>query len=93
RSLSERIDRLQVGNDSSSAFTHLEQRVSYLLERLESADQRSGNLGRVEEGLHDIMRHLEAQHAHLASLADATRNTVNTSAPQPMMDSGIVDLV
>ncbi|GIQ71680.1 tetratricopeptide repeat protein [Bradyrhizobium sp. RD5-C2] len=90
RSLSERIDRMQVGNDSSSAFTHLEQRVSYLLERLESADQRSGNLGRVEEGLHDIMRHLEAQHAHLASLADATRNT---AAPQPMMDSGIVDLV
>ena len=92
RTLSERIDRLQVGNDSSSAFTHLEQRVSYLLERLESADQRSGNLGRVEEGLHDIMRHLEAQHAHLASLADATRNT-GPSAPQPMMDSGIVDLV
>ncbi len=92
RTLSERIDRLQVGNDSSSAFTHLEQRVSYLLERLESADQRSGNLGRVEEGLHDIMRHLEAQHAHLASLADATRNT-GAAAPQPMMDSGIVDLV
>ncbi|QOZ37622.1 tetratricopeptide repeat protein [Bradyrhizobium sp. CCBAU 53421] len=93
RSLSERIDRLQVGNDSSSAFTHLEQRVSYLLERLESADQRSGNLGRVEEGLHDIMRHLEAQHAHIASLADATRNSVSSSSPQPMMDSGIVDLV
>ncbi|HEX7920226.1 MAG TPA: hypothetical protein VF583_04695, partial [Bradyrhizobium sp.] len=93
RSLSERIDRLQVGNDSSSAFTHLEQRVSYLLERLESADQRSGNLGRVEEGLHDIMRHLEAQHAHLASLADATRNNVSSTSPQPMMDSGIVDLV
>lgn len=92
RTLSERIDRLQVGNDSSSAFTHLEQRVSYLLERLESADQRSGNLGRIEEGLHDIMRHLEAQHAHIASLADATRN-VNTSSPQPMMDSGIVDMV
>lgn len=91
RTLSERIDRLQVGNDSSSAFTHLEQRVSYLLERLESADQRSGNLGRVEEGLHDIMRHLEAQHAHIASLADATRNTVGSSSPQ--MDSGIVDLV
>ncbi|MGY4574143.1 SEL1-like repeat protein [Bradyrhizobium sp. USDA 3256] len=92
RSLSERIDRLQVGNDSSSAFTHLEQRVSYLLERLESADQRSGNLGRVEEALHDIMRHLEAQHAHIASLADAARN-VSTSSPQPMMDSGIVDMV
>ncbi|MGY3442325.1 MULTISPECIES: hypothetical protein [unclassified Bradyrhizobium] len=93
RTLSERIDRLQVGNDSSSAFTHLEQRVSYLLERLESADQRSGNLGRVEEGLHDIMRHLEAQHAHIASLADAARGNINASSPQPMMDSGIVDLV
>ncbi|WP_076867035.1 SEL1-like repeat protein [Bradyrhizobium mercantei] len=93
RTLSERIDRLQVGNDSSSAFTHLEQRVSYLLERLEAADQRSGNLGRVEEGLHDIMRHLEAQHAHIASLADATRNNFGSSSPQPMMDSGIVDLV
>ncbi|MBR0894163.1 SEL1-like repeat protein [Bradyrhizobium tropiciagri] len=93
RTLSERIDRLQVGNDSSSAFTHLEQRVSYLLERLESTDQRSSNLGRVEEGLHDIMRHLEAQHAHIASLADAARSNVSSSSPQPMMDSGIVDLV
>ncbi|QPF84479.1 SEL1-like repeat protein [Bradyrhizobium genosp. L] len=92
RALSERIDRLQVGNDSASAFTHLEQRVSYLLERLEATDQRSGNLGRVEEGLHDIMRHLEAQHAHIASLADATRN-INVGSPQPMMDSGIVDMV
>ncbi|MCC8941434.1 hypothetical protein H8A99_34615, partial [Bradyrhizobium sp. Arg68] len=92
RALSERIDRLQVGNDSSSAFTHLEQRVAYLLERLEATDQRTGNLGRVEEALHDIMRHLEAQHAHIASLADATRN-FNGAAPQPMMDPGIVDMV
>jgi localization factor PodJL len=92
RALSERIDRLQVGNDSGSAFTHLEQRVAYLLERLEATDQRTGNLGRVEEALHDIMRHLEAQHAHIASLADATRN-FNGGSPQPMMDSGIVDLV
>ena len=94
RTLSERIDRLQVGNDSASAFAHLEQRVSYLLERLEMSpsEQRPGNLGRVEEGLHDIMRHLEAQHAHIASLADATRN-INVPAPQPMMDSGLVDLM
>ncbi|WP_407168392.1 hypothetical protein [Bradyrhizobium sp. ORS 111] len=93
RTLSERIDRLQVGNDSASAFAHLEQRVSYLLERLEAADQRTGNLGRVEEGLHDIMRHLEAQHAHIASLADATRSFNGASSPQPMMDSGIVDMM
>ena len=57
---------MQVGNDCASAFAHLEQRVSYLLERLEaSSDQRSGNLGRVEDGLQDILRHLENQHAAL----------------------------
>ncbi|HEX5477317.1 MAG TPA: hypothetical protein VFX09_05635, partial [Burkholderiales bacterium] len=72
RALSDRIDRMQVGNDSASAFAHLEQRVSYLLERLESSsgDRNSGNLGRVEEGLQDILRHLENQHAALASFAD-----------------------
>ena len=52
RALSDRIDRMPVGNDSASAFAHLEQRVSYLLERLEaSTDHRAGNLGRVEDGL------------------------------------------
>jgi len=72
RALSDRIDRMQVGNDSASAFAHLEQRVSYLLERLESSssDRGSGNLSRVEEGLQDILRHLENQHAALASFAD-----------------------
>ena len=72
RALSDRIDRMQVGDDSVSAFAHLEQRVSYLLERLESSssDRSSGNLSRVEEGLQDILRHLENQHAALASFAD-----------------------
>jgi localization factor PodJL len=88
RALSDRLDRMPVGNDSASAFAHLEQRVSYLLERLESsADHRSGNLGRVEDGLQDILRHLENQHASFAALAEGSRNS---GAPQ---DSGLVDLV
>ncbi|MDN5003207.1 hypothetical protein ACFQZO_20440 [Bradyrhizobium sp. GCM10027634] len=87
RALSDRFDRMQVGNDSASTFAHLEQRVSYLLERLEAAsDQRGGNFGRVEDGLHDILRHLERQQATYAALAES-RN----SAPPP--DSGVVDLV
>jgi localization factor PodJL len=90
RTLSDRLDRIPVGNDSAAAFAHLEQRVSYLLERLEtSGDQRSGNLGRVEDGLQDILRHLENQHASFAALAENNRNT---SPPQPM-DSGLVDVV
>ncbi|MBV9456715.1 MAG: hypothetical protein JO141_04250, partial [Bradyrhizobium sp.] len=89
RGLSDRIDRMQVGNDSSSAFAHLEQRVSYLLERLESSpgDQRAGNLSRVEDGLQDILRHLESQHAALASLSNGRQRS-----DEPR-DDGLIDLV
>jgi localization factor PodJL len=90
--LMDRLDHMQVGNDSASAFAHLEQRVSYLLERLEaSSDPRSGNLGRVEEGLQDVLRHLETQHAHIAALADNSRSAAAPAAMQ--MDSGLVDLI
>ncbi|WP_172786082.1 MULTISPECIES: tetratricopeptide repeat protein [Bradyrhizobium] len=87
RALSDRFDRMQVGNDSASTFAHLEQRVSYLLERIEAAaDPRNGNLSRVEDGLHDILRHLERQQATYAALAES-----RSSAAPP--DSGMVDLV
>ena len=93
RSLSERLDRIPVGNDNAAAFAHLEQRVTYLLERLEtSGNPRSGDFGRVEEGLQDILRHLERQHANLVSLADTTRN-FSAPAPQPAMDPGLVEVV
>src|SRR5262249_55441362 len=86
--LSDRLDRIPVGNDSASAFAHLEQRVSYLLERLEAAsDHRSGNLGRVEEGLHDILHHLERQQGSIASVA------ANGSSEPGVQDSGLADLV
>ncbi len=68
---------------------HLEQRVSYLLERLEaSADQRpSLDLGRVEDGLHDILRHLENQNATFSALAQSDRGTAEPA------DKGLIDLV
>jgi localization factor PodJL len=87
RALSDRFDRMQVGNDSASTFAHLEQRVSYLLERIEAAsDPRNGNLSRVEDGLHDILRHLERQQATYSALAES-RNSA------PPADSGMADLV
>ncbi|WP_029582444.1 SEL1-like repeat protein [Bradyrhizobium sp. URHD0069] len=87
RALSDRIDRMPVGNDSASAFAHLEQRVSYLLERLEASDHRTGNLGRVEGALQDILRHLETQHAIFAASVERSR-----AAAEPA-DSGLVDIV
>jgi localization factor PodJL len=89
RALSDRLDHLPVGNDNSSAFAHLEQRVSYLLERLETSasEPRSGNLGRVEEGLQDVLRHLERQQSSFAALTETGRGA---AAP---MDSGLVDTI
>ena len=86
--LSDRLDRMPVGNDSASALAHLEQRVSYLLERLEaSSDHRSGNLGRVEEGLQDILHQLERQQTSIASFITSSRS-------EPVVqDTGLADLV
>lgn len=82
--LAQRLDHLPVGNDQSSAFTHLEQRVSYLLERMESiSDPRANNLGRVEDGLQDILRHLERQQTMFAAALNETRNS--------SADVGVVD--
>jgi localization factor PodJL len=93
RSLSDRIDRLQVGNDSASAFAHLEQRVSYLLERLEASggQQKGSDIGRVEEGLQDILHHLERQHAAFANFTlENSRNAEPQT--QPQQDSELMDL-
>jgi localization factor PodJL len=88
RALSDRLDRIPVGNDNASAFAHLEQRVTYLLERLEAkGDDGAGHLGRVEEGLQDILHHLERQHAAVAALAENAR-----SAPEPA-ESDLIDIV
>ncbi len=88
RALSDRIDRLQVGSDGPSALAHLEQRVSYLLERLEaSSDHGAGNFTRVEGGLQDILRHLERQQETFAALAEGNRT------PPPPPDSGLIDVV
>jgi localization factor PodJL len=88
RALSDRIDRLPVGNDNASAFAHLEQRVSYLLERLEASTghRASVDLGRVEDGLQDILRHLESQNTKFAAMAEDRRGGEPT-------EGGVTDLV
>ncbi|HEY0229858.1 MAG TPA: hypothetical protein VGC55_01285, partial [Dokdonella sp.] len=86
KALSDRLDHLPVGNDGSAAFAHLEQRVSHLLERIETTtDPRANNLGRVEDGLQDILRHLERQQSTFAAIAE--------SRSLPAMDPALVDTI
>lgn len=86
RTISDRLDNLQVGNDSAASLSHVEQRVHHLLERLEASETRGGNLARVEEGLSDILRHLENQRAGSAAADQGLRAV----AP---MDSELVDTI
>ena len=89
RALSDRLDRLLAGHDASSALAHLEQRVSLLLERLETAGGPPGtHLGRVEEGLQDILRQLERQQAGLAVVGEGGPRSAG-----PAMDSDVVDAI
>jgi localization factor PodJL len=88
QALSERLDHMPVGKDQSSAFAHLEQRVSHLLERMETiTDPRaSDNLGRVEDGLQDVLRHLERQQAMFAAIGETRSST-------PAIDPALVDTI
>jgi len=63
RTISDRLDNLQVGSDASSTFSHVEQRVAHLLERLEAVETRPSNFGQIESGLSDIMQVLQQQRA------------------------------
>jgi localization factor PodJL len=84
RALSERIDRLSVGNDGSGAMAHVEQRIAYLLERLEGSQSSPQGLGRIEGALSDILRHLENERVNLMSV----------QASAPVADtSGLVDTI
>jgi localization factor PodJL len=84
RALSERIDRLSVGNDSSGAMAHVEQRIAYLLERLEGSQSSPQGLGRIEGALSDILRHLENERV----------NFMSAQAAAPVADtSGLVDTI
>lgn len=80
RALSERIDRLAVGGDGSGAMAHIEQRIAYLLERLEGSQPQG--LGRIEEALSDVLRHLEHQRQSFAQVGGAQTDS-----------TGIVDTI
>lgn len=81
RTISDRLDNLQVGGDAASTFTHVEQRVAHLLERLEASEARPGNLNRVESGLSEIMQMLQHRGTGDAAPASAV----------PAMDPAFVD--
>jgi localization factor PodJL len=86
QALSERIDHLGHA-DGASSMAQIEQRITHLIERLESAPQGTANTGRLEEHLTEILQHLEYQRQALAGLGESA------AAPADQFDRGIVDSI
>jgi localization factor PodJL len=91
RALSDRLDHLPAGGaggDNLSAFAHLEQRVSYLLERLEiSTEPRASHFERIEENLQAVLHRLDMQHAGFVATPGSGRAE---SVPN---ENGVVDVI
>ena len=92
RSLSERLDRMPVGNDNASAFAHLEQRVSYLLERLEASTDRAPAAA-ISAGSRKGCRTSCAISNASTPISSRSPTPAAAAAARRAMDSGIVDTV
>jgi localization factor PodJL len=87
RAISDRLDHLQVGSDGAASLGHLEQRIHHLIERLDaSRPDDSGGLARVEQGLSDILRHLEQQRINASAIDHGLRAS-------SQMDGALVDTI
>ncbi len=86
RSLSERLDRMQLSQGDHLALGGLEDRIVKLVERLDAYDQRLGNLGAIERGMADLLVHLEEMkksNARGPRPAPALAEAAPEVAPQP----------
>lgn len=90
RALSERIDRLQVNPVvDASALEHLEQRIGAVLQRVENAAASSNNssesapLGRIEEGLSQIIAFLESQREGMSTILNSEPQRVASPSIDP----------
>jgi localization factor PodJL len=59
RSLTERLDRMQLSQGDQLALQSLEDRIVKLVERLDTCDARLGNLDVIERGMADVLVHLQ----------------------------------
>ena len=95
RALSERIDHLGHA-DSASSMAQIEQRIAYLLRAARRHRSRAWqHLGRVEEDLSEILRHLEYQRQALAGLGEnsaARRHDRSNAASSNSIRRELIDV-
>ncbi|WP_157100674.1 tetratricopeptide repeat protein [Rhodoplanes sp. Z2-YC6860] len=84
RQLSERLDRMQLSQGDRLALEALEDRIAKLSQKLDSSDQRLGQLDAIGRGLADLLVHLqEMKNAGRAMRAAPPAEPSQEPAPQP----------
>ncbi|MBM3528075.1 MAG: hypothetical protein FJX62_08280 [Alphaproteobacteria bacterium] len=92
RSLSERLDRLNLNKGDQLALEALEDRIAKLSEKLDASDARFGNLAAMERGMAELLVHLEVMRnggvpQPAPAAADGATDPIHAAAPLPQPEA------
>jgi localization factor PodJL len=76
KTLTEKLDHADSGSRDQVAFDQLERQIAGLAEKIDAADQRSGNLGAIERGIQQLTLQVRAARDDAATTAERVARTV-----------------
>jgi localization factor PodJL len=76
KTLTDKLDRADSGSRDQIAFDQLERQIVSLAEKIDAADQRSGNLGAIERGIQQLTLQVRAAREDAATTAERVARTV-----------------
>ncbi|MGZ6253912.1 MAG: hypothetical protein ACXWM1_12690, partial [Candidatus Binataceae bacterium] len=76
KTLSDKLDRADSGSRDQVAFDQLERQIAGLAEKIDAADQRSGNLSGIERGIQQLTLQVRAAREDAATTAERVARTV-----------------
>jgi localization factor PodJL len=76
KTLSDKLDQADSGSRDQVAFDQLERQIAGLAEKIDAADQRSGNLSAIEHGIQQLTLQVRAAREDAATTAERVARTV-----------------
>jgi localization factor PodJL len=76
KTLTDKLDRADSGSRDQVAFDQLERQIAGLAEKIDAADQRSGNLSAIERGIQQLTLQVRAAREDAATTAERVARTV-----------------
>jgi localization factor PodJL len=76
KTLTDKLDRADSGSRDQIAFDQLERQIAGLAEKIDAADQRTGNLSAIERGIQQLTLQVRAAREDAATTAERVARTV-----------------